>query len=77
MWGGQPDSGGELIFNNYCLPVTFATAARECATEVLNTYGNEKYEKKWAEHKFHLTQFQELRRLVKKSKFLLINPSSK
>ncbi|MGV8838134.1 hypothetical protein [Cellvibrio sp.] len=66
LWGGQPDSDGELIFNTRCLPVTFATAVLECATEVLNTHGIDGYEKKWAEHKFPLTQFQELKRLVEK-----------
>lgn len=67
LWGGQPDSDGKLIFNTCCLPVTFATAVLECATEVLNTYGIEEYEKRWAEHKFPSTQFQELKRLVEKA----------
>ena len=67
LWGNQPDSDGELIFQTQCLPLTFAQAVLDSANEVLNAHGIEGYKEKWSEHEFPFSQLQELKSLVTKA----------
>lgn len=64
LYGGEPESAGQLLFQTTCIPETFAMAVHSTAAALLTEHGEAGYLEKWLEYPFPTTHFNELSRLL-------------
>jgi hypothetical protein len=64
LWGGKPNSDGQLMFRTICTPETFAESVHGAAAAVLAEYGEAGYLEKWTEYPFPMAQFAQLSRML-------------
>lgn len=66
LWGHEPNDKGRCMFEFVTTPLVYAKAVAACAADVLQTYGLDGYNDKWASEPFPEPELVLLERVVER-----------